>query len=258
MFRLLSILMLAVALAGCAGTAKRNADLYTQARAADERAAQAAAIRESEAQAARAAEIAKLAAACTTDECVAQLAMSLSLRDAINALAAGNKPQPQATPVPYARDGAAKAADLLRGASPLLLGLASEWRNVELGAQRRDVDIANQQRELGTVQAVAGLGGAIAAQPPGISVGGNYGDTAIDNSTHGDTISDSGNTAITDSQNGDHAGRDIVGRDRIDNSGNYGNDNRQGSDGPIDNSNDGDDCDGASCNPTTPPAEGNP
>lgn len=256
MLRLLSVLFLAVALAGCAGTAKRNADLYGQARAADERAAQAAAIRESEAQAARAAEIAKLAAACTSDDCVTDLATSLTLRDAINALAAGSKPQPQATPVPYARDGAAKFADLLRGASPLLLGLAGEWRNVELGAQRRDVDIANQQRELGTVQAVAGLGGTIAAQPPGIYVGGNYGDT--DNSTRGDVIRDSGNSTITDSQNGDHAGRDIVGRDRIDNSGNYGNDNRQGSDGPIDNSNDGDDCDGASCNPNTPPAEGTP
>lgn len=246
--RIFALLIAILALAGCAGTAKRNADLYAQSRAADERAAQAAAIRESEAQAARAAEIAKLAAACTSDDCVAQLAMSLSLRDAINALAAGSKPQPQATPVPYERDGAAKFGDVLRGSSPLLLGLAGEWRNVELGAQRRDVDLGNQQRELGTVQAVAGLGGAIAAQPPGIYVGGNYGDT--DNSTRGDVIRDSGNSTITDSQNGDHAGRDIVGRDRIDNSGNFGSDNRQDSPGPIDDNSNPGDCDGTGdCTP---------
>lgn len=66
----------------------------------------------------------------------------------------------------------------------------------------------------------------------------------------GDTISDSGN--VSDSNNG-NAGRDLIGGDRIDNSGNYGNDNRIGSPGPIDNSDPGDDCDGASCNPTTTP-----
>lgn len=252
---LLSVLILMM-LAGCAGTATRNAALYTQARAADERAAQAAAVREAEAQAARAAEIAALAERCSSDDCVRDVAQSITLRDAIAALSAGNKPAAQSTPVPYERDGAAKARDWLSGASPLLLGLAGEVRNVKLSEHRRDVDLGDQQRELGTVQSVAGLGAAIAAQPPGIYVGGNYGDT--DNSTRGDVIRDSGNSTITDSQNGDHAGRDIVGRDRIDNSGNYGNNNRQGSDGPIDNSDDGDDCSGASCNPNTPPAEGAP
>ena len=70
----------------------------------------------------------------------------------------------------------------------------------------------------------------------------------------GDTISDSGNTStsISDSGNG-NAGRDLIGRDRIDNSGNIGTDNRQGSDGPIDNSDPGDDCSGESCNPTEQP-----
>lgn len=253
MVRPLFLIVFAIALTGCVGAAHRNAELYTQARAADERAAQAAAIRESEAQAARAAESAAIAAHCIDDACRTAVAANLALRDAINALSRAAAVQPVATPVPYARDGAAQFRDVLLGASPLLLGLAGEWRNVELGAQRRDVDLGNQQRELGTVQAVAGLGATIAAQPPGIYVGGNYGDT--DNSTRGDVIRDSGNSTISDSQNGDHAGRDIVGRDRIDNAGNYGDDNRQGSDGPIDNSDAGDDCDGASCNQTTPPAE---
>lgn len=254
MRRLFSLIVFAIVLAGCASTANRNANLYAQARAADDRAAQAAAIREAEAQAARAAESAAIAAQCVDDACRTAIAANLALRDAINALARGNAPPATATPVPYSRDGAAKFRDVLGGAAPLLLGLAGEWRNVELGAQRRDVDIASQQRELGTVQAVTGLGAAIAAQPPGIWVGGNYGDT--DNSTHGDTISDSGNSTITDSQNGDHAGRDIVGRDRIDNAGNYGDDNRQGSDGPIDNSDPGDDCTGSDCGDDVPPAAG--
>lgn len=63
----------------------------------------------------------------------------------------------------------------------------------------------------------------------------------------GDTISDSGN--VSDSNNG-NAGRDVIGRDRTDNSGNIGTDNRIGSDGPI--SDDGDDCSGSSCNPVEP------
>ena len=45
-------------------------------------------------------------------------------------------------------------------------------------------------------------------------------------------------------------GRDVIGRDRTDNSGNIGTDNRIGSDGPI--SDDGDDCSGSSCNPVEP------
>jgi len=68
----------------------------------------------------------------------------------------------------------------------------------------------------------------------------------------GDTISDSGNTTIADSYNG-NAGRDLIGRDRIDNSGNIGTDNRQDSPGPI--TDDGDDCSGSSCNPIVPAPE---
>lgn len=63
-----------------------------------------------------------------------------------------------------------------------------------------------------------------------------------DNDTSGDTISDS--------YNGDHIGRDVIGGDRTDNSGVIGDDNRFDSDGPI--SDDGDDCSGSSCNPVEP------
>ena len=50
--RLLFAVLILMMLAGCASTATRNAELYTQARAADERAAQAAALREAFAQSA--------------------------------------------------------------------------------------------------------------------------------------------------------------------------------------------------------------
>ena len=76
----------------------------------------------------------------------------------------------------------------------------------------------------------------------------------VDSYNAGDTISDSGNTStsISDSNNG-NAGRDVIGRDSVDNSGNIGTDNRIGSDGPIDNSDPGDDCSGSNCNPTEQP-----
>lgn len=104
------------------------------------------------------------------------------------------------------------------------------------------------------------LAGVIAGSAGDRSQHFDYSDhSATDNSVsiadsyneQGDTISDSGNTTVSDSNNG-NAGRDLIGRDRVDNSGNIGNDNRQGSDGPIDNSDDGDDCSGVSCNPIEP------
>lgn len=63
-----------------------------------------------------------------------------------------------------------------------------------------------------------------------------------DDDTSGDTISDS--------YNGDHIGRDVIGRDRTDNSGVIGDGNRFESPGPI--SDDGNDCSGSSCNPVEP------
>lgn len=87
----------------------------------------------------------------------------------------------------------------------------------------------------------------------------------IDQSDHSDnsvSIADSYNSdddtsgdTIADSNNGDHIGRDLIGGDRTDNSGNIGSDNRQDSPGPIDNSDDGNDCSGSSCNPVEPEPE---
>ena len=77
----------------------------------------------------------------------------------------------------------------------------------------------------------------------------------VDSYNAGDTISDSGNTSVSDSNNG-NAGRDVIGRDSVDNSGNIGTDNRIGSDGPIDDHGNPGDCDGAG--DCTPPAEIDP
>lgn len=109
-------------------------------------------------------------------------------------------------------------------------------------------------------ESLVDLAGVIAGSAGDRSQHFDYSDhSATDNSVsiadsyneQGDTISDSGNTTIENSNNG-NAGRDLIGRDRIDNSGNIGQDNRQDSPGPIDQSDDGDDCSGESCNPITP------
>ena len=108
------------------------------------------------------------------------------------------------------------------------------------------------------------LAGVIAGSAGDRSQHFDYSDhSATDNSVsiadsyneQGDTISDSGNTTIADSNNG-NAGRDLIGRDRIDNSGNIGTENRQDSPGPIDDHSDPGDCDGSG--DCTPPAEIDP
>ena len=102
------------------------------------------------------------------------------------------------------------------------------------------------------------LAGVIAGSAGDRSQHFDYSDhSATDNSVsiadsyneQGDTISDSGNTTIADSNNG-NAGRDLIGRDRVDNSGNIGNDNRQDSPGPIED--ESGDCRDGSCNPIEP------
>lgn len=110
----------------------------------------------------------------------------------------------------------------------------------------------NAEVEMAQWQAFGDAFASTQGTTPDYVITGSF-NSSDDNSSHGDTITDSGNTTLNDSQNGDHAGRDIVGRDVIDNSGNIGTGNRQGSDGPIDNSDDGDDCEGSDCSIVTPP-----
>lgn len=115
--------------------------------------------------------------------------------------------------------------------------------------------------QYGTAKMVLGVADRIAD-----SAGDRSTHSYIDQSDHSDNSvsiegsfnsdDDTSGDTIADSYNGDHIGRDLIGGDRTDNSGNIGNDNRQDSPGPIDNSDPGDDCDGASCNPSTEQPEG--
>jgi len=131
---------------------------------------------------------------------------------------------------------------------------------------------------LGLVDRALGLGqsayGARMSRDTLLGVAGVIADNAGDRSQHFDysdhsatdnsvSISDSYNAdndvsgdTISDSFNGDRIGRDVIGGDRTDNSGVIGDGNRIESPGPIDNSDPGDDCDGASCNPSTEQPEG--
>lgn len=149
--------------------------------------------------------------------------------------------------------GAAAVGSIL---NPAIGGyVALESRRSDNAAQVAITGI-NAQRETGIVQALTGLGTTIANQPPGVYVGGNYGDTYGDNFTGGDRTDtrtdvggNLGDTSIVE------VGRDQIGGDRTDNNGVIGDDNdtRFGSPGPIDDHSDpGDDCTGESCNPVEP------
>jgi len=116
----------------------------------------------------------------------------------------------------------------------------------------RFVAQTNADRETATVGAITGLGGVIANQPAGtvttITVAGNLGDTQTIGGNLGDTETTTTTTTTT-------VGNDQIGGDRTDNSGVIGdnNDTRFDSQGPIDNTNPGDECTGTGCQPVNPP-----
>lgn len=219
--RIFAVLIAILALAGCA--ASRNAHYAAQS---EYRAAIAAQ------NAAKLAAVQSNAAACSDDTC----------RVAVAAFAALVQSERIERPVQY------------RSQATSVLGLVE--RALSVGAAVYGQKIQGDS--------LVELAGVVANSAGDRSQNFDYSDhSTTDNSVsiadsynaQGDTISDSGNTTVSDSNNG-NAGRDLIGGDRIDNSGNIGTDNRIGSDGPIDNSNDGDDCDGESCNPTTEQPEG--
>lgn len=184
------------------------------------------------------------ATACAGDaRCVENLAAFATIR----ALAGGNR-QAIAPPQPRVSGWERFGRAALQTLAPLA-GAAVSWHQSD---NATETNLAQYGFLGGVVRDVTAASAAVAQSGPTVTINDSYNDSS-DNSQAGDTISDSGN--VSDSYNGDHAGRDIVGRDVIDNSGNYGDDNRQGSPGPIDNSDDGDDCSGSSCNPVDPEPE---
>lgn len=116
---------------------------------------------------------------------------------------------------------------LLRGTGVvgnLVLGAGQVWANVENNRESnrttRYVAGVNAERELGTVQAITGLGTAIANQPPGIVVGGNLGDTYGDDFTGGNRtdvrventgVIGDGNEQRQNSDNLDNVGNCVAG-----------------------------------------------
>lgn len=114
---------------------------------------------------------------------------------------------------------------LLRGTGVignLVLGAGQVWAGVENNREAnrttRFVAGVNAERELGTVQAITGLGTAIANQPPRINVGGNYGDTYGDDYTGGNRtdidntgVIGDGNEQRQDSDNLENVGNCVAG-----------------------------------------------
>lgn len=170
--------------------------------------------------------VASTAASCSDDTC----------RVAVAAIAALTRPERIEAPRQYRSE-------------------AGSW----LGLLDRALGIgANAYAARMSRDTLLGVAGVIADNAGDRSQHFDYSDHS-DNST---TITDSYNSdddtsgdTIADSNNGDHIGRDLIGGDRTDNSGNIGSDNRQDSPGPIDNSDDGNDCSGSSCNPVEPEPE---
>lgn len=126
--------------------------------------------------------------------------------------------------------------------------------NHENNKTTRFVAQTNAERETATVGAITDLGGVIASQPAGttVSVSGNLGDTQTIGGNLGDTSIQTIGGNLGDTAT---AGNDQIGGDRVDNSGVIGdnNDTRFDSQGPIDNTNPGNDCTGDGCQPIQPP-----
>lgn len=260
--RILKLCAMACALAilaGCAGTAKRNADLYSTARQADVEQTKAESLAESNATAARATAFAALAAKCPPNDgaCVDNVGDKLVLSEAIAALKAAAKPAQSQTRVPYERDLAAKSKDFLAGATPLASILGNTWLAGEQSKNARDIALGDQATQRAIVETVADLGAQPTTVAGGDVIGGDRVETNIadsyndssDNSQRGDEIAVSGDGSSV----GD--GNETVNGDNANNSGNIGEGNRQDSDGPFDDhSNPGDDpvCTGADCQSTQP------
>lgn len=124
--------------------------------------------------------------------------------------------------------------------------------NHENNRTTRFVAQTNADREMATIGAITDLGGVIASQPAGTitttttTVAGNLGDTQTIGGNLGDTQTTETTTTV---------GNDQIGGDRTDNSGVIGNDNdtRFNSQGPIDNTDPGNECTGDGCQPVNPP-----
>lgn len=254
-----------IILAGCAGPAKRNADLYGQAVKAHVQIAQADAQAEMARATAREADRTAAMAACKTDACVQSAIMASALGQAIEALGAANRATAAVPAAPYERDTAAKFATAFSAVSPLLGQGVQAWAGDRAGERQAQVQISQDQLFGGIVTGALTANrdiaaAAVANASPVYNVGGDMigGDRTETNIGDGFTGGDRSETNVGgdqvggDQHIGDTVGGDQVGRDQVDNSGIIGDGNRQYSDGPIDNSDDGDDCTDSDCSQPPP------
>lgn len=217
---LLFVLVLACALCSCATTGSAEYSAYLQANAA-----------QAQQQAVALSSITDAAAGCTDDSCRVAVA-------AIAALAQTGKQGNTIAPFQPQQSTAAKIGLALVGQLSPIASAAVNWHQSD---NSRDVQIAQYSFLEGVI---ANAGEALEGLAPSISVGGDY----VTGGQIGDSNGDG--SAMNGSQVGDNVGRDQTGGDHIDHSGDVGGDWRDTSDGPIDNSDPGDDCTGTSCNPS--------
>ncbi|MBP8274937.1 MAG: hypothetical protein KAY59_10920 [Acidobacteria bacterium] len=188
------------------------------------------------------------AAACSGDaRCVENLAAFATIR----ALAGQNRQAIQ-PPTPRVSGWERFGVTALKALVPLA-GAAVSWHQSD---NATETNMAQYGFLGGVVRDVTAASAIVAQSGPSYTIGGDYTgndrvETTIGDDYTGGARTDIGGDSVGRDQHvGDTVGRDQIGRDRVDNSGNIGTDNRQGSDGPI--TDDGDDCSGESCNPIEP------
>lgn len=195
------------------------------------------------------------AAACSGDaRCVENLAAFATIR----ALSGQNRQAIQ-PPTPRVSGWERFGVTALKALVPLA-GAAVSWHQSD---NATETNLAQYGFLGGVVRDVTAASAIVAQAGPSYTIGGDYTgndrvETTIGDDYTGGARTDIGGDSVGRDQHvGDTVGRDQIGRDRVDNSGIIGDNNeqRQESPGPIDNSDDGDDCSGESCNPVIPTPE---
>jgi hypothetical protein len=219
----LAVIGLACALSACGSAAKRNDARHQEwvAITQQENAAarEAAAQREQQRQA----EFTAMLKACGEARCVESLSRDRALERIVQELAGGGAGKAAPLPAPhYERDLAAKAKDILQGATPMVLGLGNTWGVVRQSDNAVRMRESDNEAQRALYDGAFGLGTA-AVENAGdrINVGNDY----VSGTQHvGDDIAGDGN-ATHGSQVGDDIADSVV-----------GDGNRFDSDGPFDDS----------------------
>lgn len=227
--RLMIAALLALALCACASTPNAEYRAYLEASAASEAR-----------EAAQLADLKATATACVDDTC--RVAIAAIAGFAAQGVAGRSRP----APFVQQPSTAAKIGLALVGQLGPLANAAVSWHQSDNAARTSEAQYRFLGGAVSDMAAVAsGATTAAASLVPSVTVGGDYiaGDG---NATHGAQIGDSSAVDVgRDQTGGDHADGSVI-----------GDENRFESPGPIDQSNDGDDCTGDSCQAPVPDEDG--